>query len=109
ASLNRFGVRDTDQRATLGSMGVQRFPAEPAPRAAMTPTPPILGAVGLTSEMIRYTNGGPRISYPIYYGPTPVRTPMTPTVTSPPVSSSGGGGTAPTPAAPVSPTPAPVS
>jgi hypothetical protein len=108
ASLNRFGVRETDQRATLGAI-IQRFPAEPTPRAAMTPTAPILGAVGLTSKMIRAPYDGGIVRWPpIYYQP-PVRTPMNPTVTSPPVSSSGGGGTAPTPATPVSATPAPVS
>lgn len=42
-SLNRFGVRESDQRATLGA--VDRFPAEPTPRSAMTPTGPLLGAV----------------------------------------------------------------
>jgi hypothetical protein len=105
ASLNRFGVRDTDQRATLGAI-VQRFPAEPTPRAAMTATPPILGMIAV-SEMIRAPyDGGITRWAPIYY---PQRTPMAPTPTSPPVSSSGGGGSTPTPPAPISATPPPVS
>jgi len=46
--MNRFGVRDTDQKATLGGAGVERLPAEAAPRAAMTPTGPMLGGLGIS-------------------------------------------------------------
>lgn len=107
-SLNRFGVRDTNQRATLGS--VLRFPAEAIPRAAMTPTPPILGSVGLVSEMVRVSENGYRYPYPVRYPVTyPIRTSMAPTTAAAPVSASGGGGTAPTPAAAVPSSPAPVS
>ena len=70
-SLNRFGVRDTDQQATLGA--VRRFDNEPNPRAAMTPTGPMLGAINPTivngSQMIRVpiSRGGPIF----YTGPPP--------------------------------------
>jgi hypothetical protein len=107
SSLNRFGVRDTNQRATLGA--VDRFASEPTPRAAMTPTPPILGGVGVITEMLR-VNGG-SYSYPIRYPVYPYTlqpTSMAPSPT-PPVSSSGGGGSTPSSTAPISSAPAPVS
>lgn len=101
-SLNRFGVRDTDQQATLGA--VTRFPAEPTPRAAMTPTGPLLGGLdgelGIMAERM-YSNGG----YPgtAYWGARPpirvvqYNPPATPYLSPQPtppqvVSSSGGGG-----------------
>ena len=108
-SLNRFGVRETDQQATLGA--VQRFPAEPTPRAAMTPTGPLLGAVdGLDGELglmadRMYSNGGgywgarPPIRVVNFNPPAPP--PVTPYLSPQPtppaqvISASGGGGAAP--------------
>jgi hypothetical protein len=70
-SLNRFGVRDTDQRATLGAIdGVMRFPAEPTPRAAMTPTGPMLGAVSNLVDFPGRVWPGPM---PVWGGGPPVR------------------------------------
>lgn len=80
-SLNRWGVRDTNQQATLGA-AIERFPAEPNPRAAQNPTPPILGSVGLVPETYRYGT-----ALPIYRPPIPVRVtapPVAPIVESPP-------------------------
>jgi len=107
-SLNRWGARETDQQATLGA-AIERFPAEPNPRSAQNPTPPILGAI---PSYIRYQNGT------TYWGARPpvlpVRTfpppppapapsgPSSPVTPLPIISSSGGGGqvqpTAPPPA-----------
>jgi hypothetical protein len=102
-SLNRFGVRVASQRATLGE--IKRLPAEPTPRSAMTPTGPILGAVA-----IQVPNDGPVLPGPMpvwNFGRPDVR-PTGPIIVRPLpiISSSGGGGTAPTP--PATPTP-PVS
>src|SRR5579872_828998 len=100
-SLNRFGVRDTNQRGTLGAA----FDSEPNIRAANNPTGPMLGAVGLIgpqfigdgsgSKMIRVPSlpalpsGGPVYwTGPVSVGPI-VRPPLQYT---PPISSSGGGG-----------------
>lgn len=71
-SLNRFGTRETDQQATLGA-AIERFPAEPNPRAAQNPTPPILGAVGLapTPYAIRYDGPYPAWPRPILPAPRP--------------------------------------
>lgn len=100
-SLNRFGARDTDQQATLGA--VERFPAEPTPRAAMTPTRPILGALPM------YANGGGTRLYPVdlpRIWPPPMPQPIfTGPISTGPISASGGGGSAPTP----TPSPAPVA
>jgi len=75
-SLNRFGVRDTDQRATLGA-APSRFYQEPTPRAAMTPTRPILGAVMIANGSVGPVlpgpmpvwGGGPIRVGPIVYDP----------------------------------------
>lgn len=105
-SLNRFGVRDTDQRATLAGIdglgAADRFYQEPAPRAAMNATPPMLGAV--PSLALRSNGGGyPYSDMMIRYAPistaprppivTPIESPISaPTGAKPPVASSGGGG-----------------
>lgn len=126
-SMNRFGVRETDQRATLS--GVSRFPAEPTPRSAMTPTGPLLGSVDDGLGFVRAVVGD-GVDYPAgmnvglmrMYGlpvPAPVRAPVAPirivseapalasnlvpagTFTyQPPISSSGGGGAVAQPAPP---------
>lgn len=129
-SLNRFGVRDTDQRATLGS--ARPFDSEPNIRAANNPTGPMLGAVRAfvgdgplpVSDLMRLPISPGRPTSPIFWngspapmpGPIPVITPQpiivgpfqyTPLppipagpLVLPPVSSSGGGNIA-TPQYPV--------
>jgi hypothetical protein len=105
-SLNRFGVRDTNQNATLG--GPARFPAEPTPRAAMTPTGPLLGALdGELGVLPLYQNGGaaywgarPPIRIVSWNPPAPAApTPMQAVPQAVPpaqtINSSGGGGAAP--------------
>ena len=106
-SLNRFGVRETGQRRTLGAAPSSgKFYQEPTPRAAMTPTGPILGAIalpdgggsGAISPVIR------RPGIIIFPGPMPVWHPPTaPPTPAAPISASGGGGAVPAPA----PSPAP--
>jgi hypothetical protein len=116
-SLNRFGVRDTDQAATLGA--VERFPAEPTPRAAMTPTPPILGALPMFINGDGYSYPTPRIPIatwpgirppapqPIIIGPIssapdlPILPPAAPPSAAPSVSSQPG----PTPTVTMPPPP----
>lgn len=110
-SLNRFGVRDTNQRAMLGA--VPRFDSEPNVRAANNPTPNILGAVPIMpiSDMIRvpfsWTNptGGPitgPISNPVgWRGPIVARPAPSPIVAPPqppatPINASPGSITIPT-------------
>jgi hypothetical protein len=101
-SLNRFGVRDTDQRATLGAV-IRRFDSEPSVRAANAPTGPMLGMIlyqGATGDGSIYSNGFSRGGVCPAWGcgaPPIVR----PIVYNPPISSSGGGGAVPTP--PVAP------
>lgn len=122
-SLNRFGARETDQQATLGA-AIERFPAEPNPRAAQNPTPPILGAVGLapSSYAIRYNGGPTPITWyaprapilPVRTFPAPPSGPTSPVTPLPIIVSSGGGGQVPpTVAPPVAPSqlpqPLPVS
>jgi hypothetical protein len=130
-SLNRFGVRDTNQQATLGG-DPARFPAEPTPRAAANPTGSILGGVGFVRAVvgdgivypgagfvprapIRYYNDGPYVVGPVsvppvIYGQTatppapPLAIPLVQTINS----SGGGGATAPAAPAP-SPAATPVS
>lgn len=105
-SLNRFGVRDSDQRATLGA--VERFPAEPTPRSAMTPTGPLLGAVvGLGLNTLQIRSDAPEnfvgIARMVGVQPQPPirfvnEAPLPPVSTVPPpaptpiIQSSGGGG-----------------
>src|SRR5690348_3597209 len=106
-SLNRFGVRVASQRATLGA--IQRFDNEPTPRAAMTPTGPMLGAIidgplNSGSELVRVpiSRGGPIFWSGPLPGPAQTGNPPSPLlpVFSPgqlpppqlPPASSGGGG-----------------
>jgi len=113
-SLNRWGARETDQQATLGA-AIERFPAEPNPRATQNPTPPILGAI---PTYIRYANGGstywgsrPPIAIPrppIVAAPMPAPPPSGPAYPVSPlpiISSSGGGGQVQPTAPPSAPTP----
>jgi hypothetical protein len=109
-SLNRWGARETDQQATLGA-AIERFPAEPNPRAAQNPTPPILGAI---PTYVRYANGGttywgsrPPIAYrpPIVAPPPPPSGPTYPVTPLPIIVSSGGGGQVPPTPPPPAPTP----
>lgn len=71
-TMNRFGVRDTDQRATLGAVN-NKFYQEPTPRSAMTPTPPMLGMMPI--ERILPIRGNLPIDSggagPIYWGGPP--------------------------------------
>ena len=113
-SLNRFGVRDASQPQTLGA--VTRYPAEPTPRSAMTPTGPLLGGLGLTAMELQGDGADPA-ALSIYRAPirivrfappapapsNPVSVPQ-PIAPTPVVSSSGGGGAVQSqllPAAPV--------
>ncbi len=109
-SLNRFGVRDTNQRATLGA--VQRFDSEPNTRSANNPTGPMLGAIqSIVGDGAIY-DPIIRVGYPIQWIPpasTPAPGPAPQPVSSGPISSSGGGGPVPTPSVTPPAAAAPVS
>lgn len=113
-SLNRFGVRDTDQRATLAGPA-DKFYQEPSPRAAMNPTAPMLGAIATIPSRyvspIVYWNGRDPYSPPIPVVKPSTPPPLPPVTSLPvaqkplpptpaPISSSGGGGSISAPAAP---------
>jgi hypothetical protein len=111
-SLNRWGARETDQQATLGA-AIERFPAEPNPRAAQNPTPPILGAL---PTYVRYANGGttywgarpPVLPVPVRIPPAaPPSGPAYPVTPLPIISSSGGGGQVQPPPVSAQPGPTP--
>ena len=96
-SLNRFGVRDSNQAATLSGWGlglgdVERFDSEPAVRSANVPTVPMLGRAGLGMYMVpQRPIVAPRIVSPVAAAP--------PSTNGAPISSSGGGGAVPRPIA----------
>ena len=115
-SFTHFGARDIETAPTLGA--VERFPAEPNPRSAGTPTPPLLGLAPIT----RYSVNGSGSMYwggrPVYYRPptpqppppAPVAPGLPPAWSSPaPVTtaSGGGGAVAPVQQNPASPFPQP--
>jgi hypothetical protein len=116
-SMNRFGVRETDQRATLGA--VVRFDNEPNVRTANNPTGPMLGAV---SDMLLYRGlpfpgppavwRGPIVRGPFQSPPAPIdANPTPPLPPGPPITSlplrisSSGGGAPPPVSSQVGPTP----
>jgi hypothetical protein len=116
-SLNRFGVRETGQRATLGLIA-PRFDSEPTPRAANVPTAQILGRISVRGlgavqmlppqsnliivRELPYGWFGPVGAPGPSSGGAPVTLPPLVPISAGPISASGGGGAVPAPAVPTS-------